>query len=72
MADDAGAKLTPLGKILFVLLILGLVGIGGYIVYKRGLAGRTGPGAGVSESHVRVLRFSWFGALCVPPVCLIW
>ncbi len=51
MADDAGAKLTPLGKILSVLLILGLVGLGGYIVYKRGLVGRTGPGAGVSESQ---------------------
>ncbi len=50
MAEEGSAKLTPLGKLLSVLLILGLFGIGGYIVYKRGLAPSPGKGGAVSEA----------------------
>ncbi len=48
MADE-GAKLTPLGKILSILLILGLIGAGGYIVYKKGVSLHPGSGAGTAE-----------------------
>ncbi len=43
MADEQ-AKLTPLGKLLSVLLIVALVGFGGYIVYKRGVGGTSSTG----------------------------
>jgi NitT/TauT family transport system substrate-binding protein len=50
MADEGGAKLTPLGKILSVLAILVLVGFGGYLVYKRGIGPAPGPGAGAGQA----------------------
>jgi NitT/TauT family transport system substrate-binding protein len=50
MADEGGAKLTPLGKILSVLAIIALVGFGGYLVYKRGISPRPGPRAGAGEA----------------------
>ncbi len=45
MADQP-ARLTPFGKIISVLLILGLVGVGGYIVMKRGTGGKPLIGGG--------------------------
>ncbi len=39
MADQP-ARLTPFGKIISVLLILGLIGVGGYIVMKKGTGGK--------------------------------
>jgi NitT/TauT family transport system substrate-binding protein len=44
MADE-GARLTPLGKLLSIIAILGLVGFGAYLVYKRGVAPKGGGGA---------------------------
>jgi NitT/TauT family transport system substrate-binding protein len=49
MADQP-ARLTPLGKILSVLLILVLIGFGIYIVMKRSPGMRLAPGAGDSGS----------------------
>jgi NitT/TauT family transport system substrate-binding protein len=48
MAD--GAKLTPLGKAISILLIVGLIGFGAYLVYKRGPAGRPAPGSEGAEA----------------------
>jgi len=48
MADE-GSRLTPLGKILSILLIVGLIGFGGYIIYKRSGGGRTLLGGGAPE-----------------------
>ena len=45
MADE-GTKLTPLGRILSILLIVGLIGAGGYIVYRKGVNLRPGGGGG--------------------------
>ncbi len=41
---DQGARLTPLGKIISIVLILGLIGAGGYIVFRKGLGGKSGVG----------------------------
>lgn len=49
MADQP-ARLTPLGKIISFLLILGLVGVGGYIVMKKGIGGKPILGGKVSEA----------------------
>ncbi|MEI8195100.1 MAG: phosphate ABC transporter substrate-binding/OmpA family protein [Phycisphaerae bacterium] len=35
MTEQQGTRLTPVGKILSFLLILALIGIGGYVVYQR-------------------------------------
>ncbi len=50
MADEGGAKLTPLGKFLSLVLIVGLIGFGGYIIYKRGVGGGAGQGGGVAQA----------------------
>jgi NitT/TauT family transport system substrate-binding protein len=49
MADQP-ARLTPLGKIISILLILGLIGFGFYIVMKRGSRGGIFQKSGGSES----------------------
>ncbi len=49
MADQP-ARLTPLGKILSILLIVGLIGVGLYIVMKGRSGGTVLQGAKVSES----------------------
>jgi NitT/TauT family transport system substrate-binding protein len=49
MADQP-AKLTPLGKIISVLLILGLIGFGLYIVIKRSPGGKILPGSKDSQT----------------------
>lgn len=41
MADQGGSKLTPLGVLVSLLMILGLVGVGGYVVWAR--LGPTAP-----------------------------
>src|SRR5512136_2696490 len=46
MADEGSAKLTPLGKFISILLIVGLIGVGAYIVLKRGVGGK--PSGGVA------------------------
>src|SRR5512136_2744651 len=48
MADQP-ARLTPLGKILSVLLIVALIGLGSYIVMKRSSGGKIFSGGKVSE-----------------------
>ncbi len=50
MADEGGAKLTPLGKFLSLLLIVGLIGFGGYVVYKRGVGKGPGQGPGAGQA----------------------
>jgi NitT/TauT family transport system substrate-binding protein len=49
MADQP-ARLTPLGKIISILLILGLIGFGFYIVMKRGSRGGIFQKSGSSEA----------------------
>jgi len=49
MADQP-ARLTPLGKLISILLILGLIGFGLYIVMKRSTGGKIFQGGGESES----------------------
>ena len=49
MADQP-ARLTPLGKLISILLILGLIGFGSYIVLKRSSGGKIFQGGGTSES----------------------
>src|SRR6185295_10394914 len=46
MADEPaeGAKLTPLGKILSVVVILALLGLGGWVVFKKSTGGGGGGG----------------------------
>jgi NitT/TauT family transport system substrate-binding protein len=41
---DQGARLTPLGKIISIALILGLIGVGTWIVLRQGVGGRPGGG----------------------------
>ncbi len=41
---DQGARLTPLGKILSLILILGLIGAGAWLVMQRGVGGGSGGG----------------------------
>jgi NitT/TauT family transport system substrate-binding protein len=48
MADQP-ARLTPLGKILSILLIVVLIGFGLYIVMRRGTGGKLIPGGGGPE-----------------------
>jgi NitT/TauT family transport system substrate-binding protein len=47
MADQP-ARLTPFGKLISIVLILGLIGVGGYIVMKRGTGGKPLVG-GIAE-----------------------
>ena len=49
MADQP-ARLTPLGKILSILLIVALIGFGLYVVMKRNTGGKLLPGGKGSES----------------------
>jgi NitT/TauT family transport system substrate-binding protein len=49
MADQP-ARLTPLGKLISILLILGLIGFGLYIVMKRSPGGKLVPGGQNSEA----------------------
>ncbi len=49
MADQP-AKLTPLGKLISVLLILGLLGVGAYIVIKQGTGGKAIVGGKTAEA----------------------
>jgi NitT/TauT family transport system substrate-binding protein len=49
MADQP-ARLTPLGKLISILLILGLIGFGSYIVLKRSSGGKLFSGGKSSES----------------------
>jgi NitT/TauT family transport system substrate-binding protein len=49
MADQP-ARLTPLGKLISMLLILGLIGIGLYVVMKRSPGGKLLPGGKNSEA----------------------
>jgi NitT/TauT family transport system substrate-binding protein len=42
---DQGARLTPFGKIISIVLILGLIGAGVYIVMRQGVGGRPGGGS---------------------------
>ena len=49
MAEER-AKLTTLGKLLSILLIVGLVAFGGYILYKRGVSGPSPSGGGATEA----------------------
>ena len=49
MADQP-SRLTPLGKLISIVLILGLIGFGLYIVMKRGSGGKILPGAQESET----------------------
>ncbi len=54
MADEGGAKLTPLGKFLSLLLIVALIGFGGYVIYKRGMGkgpGQTATGGEAPETE---------------------
>ncbi|MBE7464640.1 MAG: ABC transporter substrate-binding protein [Planctomycetes bacterium] len=45
MSDEAGSSLTPLGKLISIVLILGLVGLGVYIVMGKGETPKpNGPG----------------------------
>ena len=48
--SNQSAKLTPLGKILSFLLIVALVGLGGYIVWTKNnpAATKTAPHAGAT------------------------
>ncbi len=46
---DQGARLTPLGKILSILLIVGLVAVGGYIVFRTGTGGKSPMGGFFGE-----------------------
>ncbi len=48
MADEGRAKLTPLGKLISIVLIVGLIGVGAWIVMKRGIGGRP-AGGGFAE-----------------------
>ncbi len=48
MADEGRAKLTPLGKLISIVLIVGLIGVGAWIVMKRGIGGRP-AGGGLAE-----------------------
>ena len=50
MADQP-ARLTPLGKILSIALIVGLIGFGSYIVMKRSSGGKIFKGGGDSETQ---------------------
>lgn len=50
MADQP-ARLTPLGKILSIALIIGLIGFGSYIVMKRSSGGKIFQGGKGSESQ---------------------
>ena len=50
MADESGAKLTPLGKFLSLLLIVALIGFGGYVIYKRGIGKGPAKGGAVGEA----------------------
>jgi NitT/TauT family transport system substrate-binding protein len=43
MADE-GSRLTPLGKIISIVLILGLVGVGVWLVMRQGVGGKPGGG----------------------------
>jgi NitT/TauT family transport system substrate-binding protein len=45
-----GAKLTVMGKVLSVLLILGLIGLGGYMIYRRGTGGQTPREGGFAQA----------------------
>jgi NitT/TauT family transport system substrate-binding protein len=77
MADQP-ARLTPLGKLISILLILGLIGFGLYIVMKRGTGGKTGPGATESQSVeteaadtagvTTVKEYKYIAAEKLPPV----
>jgi NitT/TauT family transport system substrate-binding protein len=49
MADE-GAKLTIMGKLLSVLLILGLIGFGGYLIYRKGAPGLGSKGGGSAQA----------------------
>jgi NitT/TauT family transport system substrate-binding protein len=44
MADEPSTSLTPLGKFLSLVLILGLIAAGGYVVWVRSQAPPPGPG----------------------------
>ncbi len=56
---DQPARLTPLGKILSIALIVGLIGFGSYIVMKRGSGGKVTQGGDGSEA--------WKQKLPIPP-----
>jgi len=47
---DQPARLTPLGKILSIALIVGLIGFGSYIVMKRGSGGKVSQSGTGSEA----------------------
>ncbi len=60
--SDQSTGLTPLGKVLSILIILALIGVGGYVVYQKQfapqpapggpqapMAGTTGPGGPVAQ-----------------------
>jgi NitT/TauT family transport system substrate-binding protein len=47
---DQGARLTPLGKIISIVLILGLIGVGAFIVLRQGVGGKPGGGLFKSEA----------------------
>ncbi len=42
---NGGARLTPLGRIISILLIAGLIGLGGYLVLRQGTGLRPSPGS---------------------------
>ena len=44
------ARLTPLGKLISIVIILGLIGIGGWIVLRKGVGGKSGGGIFSSEA----------------------
>jgi NitT/TauT family transport system substrate-binding protein len=46
MADQQ-AKLTPLGKLISLVLIAGIIGLGGYLIYRRGVV----PGGGQATTQ---------------------
>src|SRR5512139_2414959 len=41
---DQNARLTPLGKIISIVLILALVGVGVFLVMRQGVGGKPGGG----------------------------
>ncbi len=47
---DQGARLTPLGKFISIFIILGLIGVGAYIVFRQGVGGKPGGGLSTSEA----------------------
>ncbi len=48
MADN-GARLTPLGKLISLLLIVGLIGLGAFLVWKRAPSGKPSQQSGTAE-----------------------